>query len=61
MIQDPRVGYTQIPLHYPGRGVRTEECQGGASSDLPRKCAFCSFFVCFSKSLSLIVGKKVIK
>ena len=41
MIQDPRVRCTQIPLHLPGRRMRIEDRWGAASSDLPRKHAFC--------------------
>lgn len=58
MIQDPRMGYTQIPLHLPGKSVDIPrsgytqiplpppwEKWGGASSDLFRKCAFCPVII----------------
>lgn len=63
MIQDPRVGCTQVPLHYPGRRVRTEEYQGGGQFRSSQEiCLLLIFlFVFLRVSLILIVGMKVIK
>ena len=41
MIQDPGLGCAQVPFTSLEERCRTEDRWGAASSDLPRKCAFC--------------------